>query len=214
MQSTDQELNNQGQESPIEVNLNTIGDSVQITSTRPVSDSALTLNPVNQQPISITRPIVNLTSTIKVADFPDYIRWVFPEPGSKYNIESEAYLNILDRIRYQSLEPSICVDVSSYELMERGDMPSIEDFVGQMYLMIDGEKNTKPNHVGFPEIFGQVYTDSVTGEFLFRTPDGEDFLVCWQVELDTPGIYTVTHVFVKSSGAKEEYSWSFMIKEK
>jgi hypothetical protein len=175
-------------------------------ATRTIPASAVPTDTSEPEPTTV--PMDLITSM----PFPAYLSGVFPEPASIYNISSAEYLELLRQYEYFLKEPSVCASVRSYHLLERGDAPSSEEFLNQMYLVVDEKDLTTPNVIVSSDIFGSdVFDDS--GEFLFRIPDGEVFNVCWPADLSGSGVHTATFIFTKTSGTVESYTWSFITEE-
>lgn len=173
--------------------------------------------PAPPTPTETTLPTIAPTAIsvdmITVVPFPAYLFEVFPDPASITNISSEAYLTRLKRYEYFLNEPSLCAAINSYHLMEKGDAPTPDEFLRQMYLVADEQVIMEPNVVVSLDILGSEILDPETGKVLFRTPDGEHFNVCWPVDLSRRGLHTATFVFTKTSGRVESYTWSFVIEQ-
>ncbi len=151
--------------------------------------------------------------TIETAPLPEYLGYVFPEPQSTVDLGNDRYNDKfkeeLNTIHFGPTEPSICLGVDSAPLMDIGDTPSTDEFLEQMRLIVDGQTITEPNFFEGYDSFGEEWY-SEDGDFLFRTPDGMAFNVCWQGPLNS-GVHIVDYVFTRTSGVEEMYSWSFEI---
>lgn len=174
----------------------------------PHTVSASPITPEANTPVVI--PTILSQDTIASLPMPVYLSGVFPEPASTYNISSDEYLSRLKRKDPNLNEPSVCASVHSYHLLEKGDAPTTEEFLNQMHLVVDTIDVTTPNLVVSPDILGSEVMDG-SGEILFRTPDGENFNICWSVDLGQSGLHTATFLFTKTSGKVESYTWSFFI---
>lgn len=177
----------------------------------PIITHTVSASPI---PSKANTPVVTPTilpqDMITSLPMPGYLSGVFPEPASTYNISSDEYLGRLKRKDPNLNEPSVCASVRSYHLLERGDAPTTEEFLNQMHLVVDTIDVTTPNLVVSPDILGSEVMDG-SGEILFRTPDGENFNICWPVDLGQSGLHTATFLFTKTSGKVESYTWSFII---
>ena len=190
-----------------------INNKLQIILTLCILILAACAVPAPEVVTSTPAPTAVSADMIKIEPLPNYLYGVFPEPASTYDITSDEYLSRLKRKEPNLIDPSLCVSVGSYHLLEKGDAPGEREFLHQMHLLLNKEIHKVPNTVVAPDIFGSDIIDPETGGILFRTPDGVDFNVCWRVDLSEPGLYTATYVFTKTSGQEETYTWSFIIEE-
>lgn len=176
----------------------------------PHTVSASPITPEANTPVVI--PTILSQDMITILPMPIYLSGVFPEPASIYNISSDEYLSRLKRKDPNLNKPSVCASVHSHHLLEKGNALTTEEFINQMHLVVDKIDITTPNLVVSPDIFGSEVLDD-SGEILFRTPDGENFNICWPVDLGQSGLHTATFLFTKTSGKVESYTWSFIIDE-
>lgn len=174
------------------------------SSQSPTPSTSQTVLPTAKPTDTVTpSPSATLTIPFPTPEpLPAYLNHVFPSTVDQIELSSEEYFQRLRQYDRSLDQPSICVGVYSYHLLERGDRPSTREFIRQMNLIVDGEILSQPNAITAPDMLGSAIYDEA-GEFLFRTPDGVDFNVCWPADLQHNDSYTATFQFTKTSGEVE-----------
>jgi hypothetical protein len=157
-------------------------------------------------------PTIEIVSTRKyviATPTASFLGYVLPEPGSSYTI---AEYNKLVTFSSDIADPSICFSIDSMGLMEKGDFPTMEQFLSWIYIEVDDVRISQYSSLWITSLEGGVAYDRFTNEILWKEPDGSPYRLCYAVDLG-PGIHTATIFVEKSAEKRESYMWSFEITE-
>ena len=138
---------------------------------------------------------------------PPFLFFTHPAPGSILTVEEyEAYNHLLS-----AGEPSVCLMISPYYLMEPGDKLAPDEFVARLSLQIDGQL-AEMSYLDSPENSGfyDAAPDPQTGEPPFQVSLGLPQTICYGANL-SPGLHEATLTYRKSSGDEARYDWPFIL---
>jgi hypothetical protein len=144
---------------------------------------------------------------VEVLPTPDYIRELWPEPGSTLFLRDfEAML------RYDAKKPGICIDFGGILiLLEEGDFLSVEELFKRFRLNIDDQHYDEPDYVLMRDTMGfDGPLDPDTNTPIYRIPEGYPYFLCFYADLKE-GLHTATFSAKRTSGSELSYSWSFYL---
>lgn len=152
-------------------------------------------------------PSSSETNNITPQPTPEFIRELWPEPGSKRPLYD--YQNYLI---YDATQPGICVDFGGILLLlEEGDFLTTEELFKRFSLKVDNQSINEPDYVFMRDTKGfDGILDSDTNEPIYSAPEGHPYFLCFYTDLQE-GLHTATFIARKSSGQELNYTWSFYL---
>jgi hypothetical protein len=122
------------------------------------------------------------------------------------------YNNLAPSLLWNATDPGICFSMEPFPLLTPGDFPTVDEWLEQMYLIVDDKVISNHHSLLTVDLVGQKKIDPTTGDILYQEPDGSPLRICYAVPLGV-GQHNVTLVVEKTTGEKVDYTWSFVIKE-
>ena len=149
-------------------------------------------------------------AALAVTPLPKYLLFVAPNPGESLTITE--YKELAISLGWDATMPGICLSVSPGPLLEAGDTPTAEEWLGQMSLIVDDKVITEYHSLLKTDSLGGEWRDPTTQELIKKEPEGSPLRVCYAATLGV-GQHTVTVVVEKSSGELATYTWTFALTE-
>lgn len=141
---------------------------------------------------------------------PDFLYYVFPEPGETYSLDE--FAELIENFGTLPVSGEVFFDVRMESLVEEGDdFDSVDDFVPRVSVKIDDRLFSEPHGMTRTDASPTTFVDPDTGG-VFQIPGGAPFRLYYTMARE-PGLHTVEVEIRRTSGEVVNYTWSFVLTE-